>query len=137
MLRAASSPTSARYVRFCFLVTVPPSYSLLQRPHDKDFFVIIKMVTDMPSKTLQPVSLAESLLRDLFGRGPETEPVVFQTLEDVTIPASRPTAYQVERGRAVKDVGVAAGVATPKGPDQLPFGMPPQVGDALYLGFEG
>ena len=64
-------------LNFCLELT---PHSLRQRPHDKDFFIIIKMVTDMPSKTLQPVSLAESLLRDLFGRGPETEPVVFQTL---------------------------------------------------------
>ena len=57
-------------------------------------------------------------------------------LDDVTIPAIRPTNYVVQRGNAAKDVGVAAGVAKPKGPDQLPFGMPPAVGDALYLGFE-
>lgn len=69
-------------------------------------------------------------------RTPGEDPVVFQTLEDCTIPALRPTTYVIERGRAAKDVGVAAGVAKPKGPDQLPFGMPPQVGDALYLGFE-
>jgi predicted phage baseplate assembly protein len=69
-------------------------------------------------------------------RTPGEEPVVFQTVSDVAIPAARPTAYQVERTRAVKDVGVAAGVARPKGPDQLPFGMPPQVGDALYMGFD-
>ena len=69
-------------------------------------------------------------------RTPGEEPVVFQTADDCTIPSARPTTYVIERGGAVKDVGVAAGVAKPKGPDQLPFGMPPQVGDALYLGFD-
>ncbi|MGD9570315.1 MAG: putative baseplate assembly protein [Thermoleophilia bacterium] len=69
-------------------------------------------------------------------RTPGEDPVVFQTLEDVTVPSARPTAYQIERGRQVKDVGVANGTATPKGPDQLPFGMPPTVGDALYIGFD-
>ena len=64
------------------------------------------------------------------------EAVVFQTSEDVTIPAARPIAYAIGRGQAIKDVGVAAGVARPKGPDQLPFAMPPAVGDALYLGFD-
>jgi predicted phage baseplate assembly protein len=67
--------------------------------------------------------------------GPE-EPVVFQVEEDFTIPAARPVAYAVERDGKAKDVGVARGVASPKGPDQLPFGTPPKVGDALYLGFD-
>jgi predicted phage baseplate assembly protein len=67
--------------------------------------------------------------------GPE-QPVVFQTDEDFTIPAARPIAYAVERDGKAKDVGVARGVASPKGPDQLPFGTPPKVGDALYLGFD-
>ena len=31
---------------------------------------------------------------------------------------------------------MADGEARPQGPDQLPFGAPPAVGDALYLGFE-
>jgi len=67
--------------------------------------------------------------------GPE-QPVVFQTDEDFTIPVARPIAYAVERDGKAKDVGVARGVASPKGPDQLPFGAPPKVGDALYLGFD-
>jgi predicted phage baseplate assembly protein len=69
-------------------------------------------------------------------RTPSEEAIVFQTVEDFTIPATQPEAYAVERGRVVKDVGVAGGYARPKGPDQLPFGSPPQVGDALYLGFD-
>ena len=64
------------------------------------------------------------------------ESIVFQTDEDFTIPPARPTAYAVERKGTVKDVGVAKGVAQPKGPDQLAFGTPPQVGDAIYLGFD-
>jgi predicted phage baseplate assembly protein len=67
--------------------------------------------------------------------GPE-EPVVFQTDEDFTIPVTKLSAYAVERDGKAKDVGVARGVASPKGPDQLPFGTPPKVGDALYLGFD-
>jgi predicted phage baseplate assembly protein len=67
--------------------------------------------------------------------GPD-QPVVFQTDEDFTIPVARPIAYAVERDGKAKDVGVARGVASPKGPDQLPFGTPPKVGDALYLGFD-
>jgi predicted phage baseplate assembly protein len=64
------------------------------------------------------------------------EPVVFQTEQDFTIPVARPIVYAVERDGKAKDVGVARGVANPKGPDQLPFGTPPKVGDALYLGFD-
>ena len=63
------------------------------------------------------------------------EPVVFQ-VDDFTIPVARPVAYAVERDGKAKDVGVARGVASPKGADQLPFGTPPKVGDALYLGFD-
>src|SRR5215213_2320005 len=55
--------------------------------------------------------------------GPE-QPVVFQTEQDFTIPVARPTAYAVERDGKAKDVGVARGVASPKGPDQLPFASP-------------
>jgi predicted phage baseplate assembly protein len=64
------------------------------------------------------------------------EPVVFHTSEDFTIPVTRPAAYAVERGGQAKDVGIARGVAAPKGPDQLPFSTPPKVGEALYLAFE-
>ena len=42
----------------------------------------------------------------------------------------------VQRGGKFTDVGVADGTARPQGADQLPFGAPPLVGDALYLGFE-
>ena len=48
----------------------------------------------------------------------------------------RPAAYVVQRANQIKDVGLADGEARPQGADQLPFGSPPAVGDALYLGFE-
>lgn len=68
-------------------------------------------------------------------RSPSEDPIVFQTVGHTVIPGARPTAYGIEKGRAVKDVGVADGTAKPKGPDQLPFSSPPVVGEALYLGF--
>lgn len=64
------------------------------------------------------------------------ESIIFQTDEDFTIPPARPTAYMVERKGTVKDVGVAKGVAQPKGQDQLAFSSPPVVGDAVYVGFD-
>jgi predicted phage baseplate assembly protein len=64
------------------------------------------------------------------------ESVVFQVDEDFTIPPSRPAAYVLQRGGQIKDVGVADGQARPQGADQMPFGNPPAVGDALYLGFD-
>jgi predicted phage baseplate assembly protein len=64
------------------------------------------------------------------------ESIIFQVDEDYTIPPARPAAYVLQRGGQVKDVGIADGEARPQGPDQLPFGSPPAVGDALYLGFE-
>jgi predicted phage baseplate assembly protein len=64
------------------------------------------------------------------------ESIVFQVDEDFTVPATRPSAYVLQRGGQYKDVGIANGQARPTGSDQLPFGTPPAVGDALYLGFE-
>jgi predicted phage baseplate assembly protein len=69
-------------------------------------------------------------------RSVSEESIVFQTDESFTIPPARPIAYAVERGKQFKDVGVAKGVSKPRGPDQLAFGTPPAVGDALYLGFD-
>jgi predicted phage baseplate assembly protein len=62
--------------------------------------------------------------------------VVFQVREDFTIPAARPAAYVLQRGGQLKDVGVADGEAHPQGADQMPFGNPPAVGDALFVGFD-
>ena len=65
------------------------------------------------------------------------ESVIFQVDEDFTIPAMGPAAYVLQRtGQSPKNVGVADGEARPQGSDQLAFGTPPQVGDALYIGFE-
>jgi predicted phage baseplate assembly protein len=65
------------------------------------------------------------------------ESIVFQVDEDFTIEPARPAAYVLQRHGQVKDVGLADGEARPQGSDQLAFGSPPQVDDALYLGFEG
>jgi predicted phage baseplate assembly protein len=62
--------------------------------------------------------------------------IVFGVQDDFTIPPLRPVAYAIERGGTTKEVGVADGVAHPHGPDRVPFGQPPTIGDALYLGFE-
>jgi predicted phage baseplate assembly protein len=64
------------------------------------------------------------------------ESIIFQVDEDFVIPPARPAAYVLQRGGQVKDIGLADGEARPQGADQLPFGSPPAVGDALYLGFE-
>jgi predicted phage baseplate assembly protein len=69
-------------------------------------------------------------------RTPNEESIVFQVDDDFVIPAMRPAAYVVQRANQIKDVGLAEGVARPQGADQLPFGSPPAVGDALHLGFE-
>jgi predicted phage baseplate assembly protein len=62
--------------------------------------------------------------------------IVFTVEEDFTIAPLRPVAYAIERAGTAKEIGVADGVAYPHGPDRIPFGQPPAVGDALYVGFE-
>ena len=47
---------------------------------------------------------------------------MFQTSDDFTIPPARPIAYVVERARRGQGRRRGAGVARPKGADQLPFG---------------
>ena len=64
------------------------------------------------------------------------ESIVFGTSETFVIPPLLPAAYVVQRAGAAKEIGVADGVAYPTGPDQIPFSRQPQIGDALYLGFE-
>ncbi len=61
--------------------------------------------------------------------------IVFQVTAGIAIEPQRPAAYAVQRAGAVKDVGVANGRAKPTGADRAPFASPPQVGDALLLGF--
>ncbi len=62
--------------------------------------------------------------------------IVFGVREEFTIAPLRPAAYALERAGTVRDVGVADGAAHPHGADRIPFGQPPVLGDALYLGFE-
>jgi predicted phage baseplate assembly protein len=62
--------------------------------------------------------------------------IVFHVRDDFAIAPLKPAAYVIERAGAVKEVGVADGVAHPHGPDQIPFAQPPRTGDALYLGFD-
>jgi predicted phage baseplate assembly protein len=64
------------------------------------------------------------------------ESVVFQMSEDFTIEPLRPVSYAVKRSGQEKSLALADGVAQPQGPDRLPFGTPPQVGDALHVGFD-
>ena len=64
------------------------------------------------------------------------ESIVFQVAEPFTVSPIRPSAYVVERGGQYKAMALADGTARPQGPDRLPFGQPPSVGDALYLGFD-
>jgi predicted phage baseplate assembly protein len=64
------------------------------------------------------------------------ESIVFQVSDAFSILPVKPSAYVVERGGKAKLIAVANGTAKPQGPDRLPFGSPPQPGDALYLGFE-
>ncbi|HWM08872.1 MAG TPA: putative baseplate assembly protein [Solirubrobacteraceae bacterium] len=64
------------------------------------------------------------------------ESIIFQVDEDFTLVPARPVAYVLQRGGQIHEVAIADGEARPQGPDQLPFGSPPAVGDALHLGFE-
>lgn len=64
------------------------------------------------------------------------DPIVFQLCEPFEIPASRPRTYVISRDKAERAIPTQGGIAWPEGMDRLPFGAPPEVGDALYLGFE-
>jgi len=64
------------------------------------------------------------------------ESIVFQVAEDFAIEPVEAAAYVVQRGKQAKSVAIADGTARPQGQDRLPFGSPPKVDDALYLGFE-
>ncbi len=64
------------------------------------------------------------------------ESIVFQVSDDFAIAPAKPAAYVVERDGKAKVIAVAGGTARPQGPDRLPFGSPPKVDDALYVGFE-
>jgi predicted phage baseplate assembly protein len=69
-------------------------------------------------------------------RTAQEESIVFQTDDEFVIPPASLVGYAVKRGTTESDVGVARGAARPTGANQLPFGSPPKVGDALYLGFD-
>jgi predicted phage baseplate assembly protein len=84
----------------------------------------------------EPLTITGGETEVATGRTASEEPVVFQVDEDFTIPSARPAAYVLQRGGQIKDVGVADGQARPQGADQMPFGNPPAVGDALYIGFD-
>jgi predicted phage baseplate assembly protein len=84
----------------------------------------------------QPVAISAERTEVGTLRTATEEAIVFHVDEDFTIPPVRPAAYVLQRGGQFRDVGLADGIARPQGGDQLAFGNPPQVGDALHLGFE-
>ena len=84
----------------------------------------------------EPVTISGGETEVATPRTANEESIVFQVDDDFTIPAIRPGAYVLQRGGQIKDIGVADGEARPQGADQMPFGNPPAVGDALYIGFD-
>ncbi len=62
--------------------------------------------------------------------------VVFQLAESRTVEPLRPTAYVIEKSGTARSVAIVDGCAKPTGEDRSPFGSPPEVGDALLLGFD-
>jgi len=84
----------------------------------------------------EPVLIAGGETEVGTPRTANEESVVFQVDDDFTINPLRPVAYVLNRGGQPRDVGLADGEARPQGSDQLAFASPPQVDDALYLGFE-
>ena len=84
----------------------------------------------------EPVTISGGETEVATPRTANEESIVFQVDDDFTIPPARPAAYVLQRGGQIKDVGVADGQARPQGADQMPFGNPPAVGDALYIGFD-
>jgi predicted phage baseplate assembly protein len=84
----------------------------------------------------QPLEIPAGTTEVATVRTAAEEAVIFQVSDSFTIPPLAPIAYVVERKGQYKTIAVADGTARPQGPDRLPFASPPQVGDALYLGFE-
>jgi predicted phage baseplate assembly protein len=68
-------------------------------------------------------------------RTPTQEAVVFQTSADFTIHPAQPEACMLERGARLTEVTISRGYALPAGEERFAFGLPPQPGDCLYLGF--
>ena len=90
----------------------------------------------LAAPAVEPVEIPAGTTEVGTIRTASEESIVFQTSYDFTVPPARPMAYLVERAGTPKNVGVAAGVARPKGGDQLAFDQPPKIGNALYLGFD-
>jgi predicted phage baseplate assembly protein len=84
----------------------------------------------------QPVDIPAGSTEVATLRTASDESIVFQVATDFSIPSLEPAAYVVERGGQYKTIAVAEGAARPQGQDRFPFATPPQVNDALYLGFE-
>ena len=84
----------------------------------------------------QPVEIPAATTEVGTLRTATDESIVFQVSETFVIPPLVPSAYVVGRGGEFKSIAVADGTARPQGPDRLPFATPPEVGDALYLGFD-
>ena len=85
----------------------------------------------------EPVAIPRGETEVGTPRTTSDEPIIFQTTSDFTIQPLRPHAYVLSRDGQVKSVAVADGVAKPSGTERLAFGKPPNVGDALHLGFDG
>jgi predicted phage baseplate assembly protein len=84
----------------------------------------------------QPIEIPAGVTEVATVRTSSDESIVFQVAANFSIPPLEPSAYVVERGGQYKTITVADGAARPQGPDRFPFATPPQVNDALYLGFE-
>ncbi len=91
---------------------------------------------DLTGPATEPISIPAAGTEVGTPRAGGEEPIVFQTTEDFTIEPLRPAAYVLRRGDQITSVPVAGGVAKPAGAQQLAFGDPPELGDALHLGFE-
>jgi predicted phage baseplate assembly protein len=85
-----------------------------------------EQVIEIPAGTTEVATL----------RTASDESIVFQVASNFSIPPMEMSAYVVERGGQYNAIAVADGAAKPQGADRLPFATPPQVGDALYLGFD-
>ena len=84
----------------------------------------------------QPVEIPASTTEVGTLRTAADDSIVFQVSETFVISPLMPSAYVVGRSGKFKSIAVADGAARPQGPDRLPFASPPEVGDALYLGFD-
>ncbi|MGZ4214339.1 MAG: putative baseplate assembly protein [Solirubrobacteraceae bacterium] len=84
----------------------------------------------------QPVEIPAATTEVGTLRTAADDSIVFQVSDTFVISPLVPAAYVVGRSGNFKSIAVADGTARPQGPDRLPFASPPEVGDALYLGFD-